>query len=158
MRARQALVRLYRPFGSTSKQQVLPAISIHVATNNHHQLQRRPARWLSSEAPPSSDLSKDASTAAPEMDLSKYNVRIEVKMPDMGEGGGKIIKWYKEPGDIVKREDVICDIETPDFSFGMETDDEHLAIMGEILVQAPSETIQDNEVICVLLHEEKKPK
>lgn len=92
------------------------------------------------------------------MDLSKYNVRIEVKMPDMGEGGGKIIKWYKEPGDIVKREDVICDIETPDFSFGMETDDEHLAIMGEILVQAPSETIQDNEVICVLLHEEKKPK
>ena len=50
------------------------------------------------------------------------------------------------------REDVLCDIETPDFVFGMETEDEHPAIMGEILVQAPSDDVKDEEIICYLLH------
>lgn len=75
-----------------------------------------------------------------------------MKMPDMGEGDGKILTWYKEEGDIVKRGDVLCDIETDDFTFGMETDDEQLGIMGSILVPAPSEKIPDGQVICILLH------
>lgn len=73
-------------------------------------------------------------------------------MPDMGEGGGKILRWYKQQGDVVLREDVLCDIETQDFVFGMETDDEHPAIMGEICFDAPSKTIEDEVVICYLMH------
>jgi hypothetical protein len=37
----------------------------------------------------------------------------------------------------------------------MEIDDEELAIMGKILVEAPSGPINANEVICVLLHQKK---
>jgi len=90
------------------------------------------------------------------LDRGKYTEEIKVRMPDMGEGEGKIVKWYKKEGDVVLRADVLCDIETPDFTFGMETDDEEMAVMGQILVDAPSEPIKDNEVICTLLHKEKK--
>ncbi|GKY92855.1 hypothetical protein MPSEU_000255100 [Mayamaea pseudoterrestris] len=94
----------------------------------------------------------------PEVDRSQFTVRIEVKMPDMGNGDGKVLKWYKEEGDLVKKDDVLCDIETPDFTFGMQTDDDCLAIMDEILIQAPSDKIKEDEVICTLLHEKPKKK
>jgi hypothetical protein len=97
---------------------------------------------------------EDLTAKDPEVDRSKYTEEIKVRMPDMGEGEGKILTWYKQEGDVVKRQDILCDIETPDFTFGMETDDEHLAIMGKILVPAPSEPIKDGEVICILLHED----
>ena len=85
-----------------------------------------------------------------EIDKSLFTEEIKIKMPDMGEG--KILTWYKEEGDIVHRGDVLCDIETADFTFGMETDDEQLGIMGSILVPAPSEMIKDEKTICILLH------
>lgn len=86
------------------------------------------------------------------IDKSEFTEEIKVKMPDLGKGNGKILMWYKNEGDMVKRGDVLCDIETDDFTFGMETDDEHLGIMHSIKVPAPSESIRDGEVICVLLH------
>ena len=73
-------------------------------------------------------------------------------MPDMGEGKGKILKWYKKEGDIIRRSDILCDIETPDFTFGVETTDEDVAIMGKILVDAPSEPVDDGEELCILWH------
>lgn len=108
----------------------------------------------------SSNQDKASSKAAPvpDIDASRYTVSVEVKMPAMGDGGGKILKWYKQKGDVVLREDVLCDIETDDFTFGMETDDEHPAIMGDILVDAPSGKVKDDEVLCILLHEEPKSK
>lgn len=102
------------------------------------------------------DLTVETDTNVDEdIDRSKYTKEVEVRMPDMGDGDGRILEWFKKEGDIVKREDVLCDIETPDFTFGMETDDENLAIMGKICVEAPSEPIRDEEVICILLHENK---
>ena len=47
------------------------------------------------------------------MDRSKFTHEIEIRMPDMGEGQGKIIKWYKQEGDLILRDDILCDIETP---------------------------------------------
>ncbi len=87
-----------------------------------------------------------------DIDKSLFTEEIKIKMPDMGEGEGKILEWYKEEGDVVKRGDVLCDIETADFTFGMETDDEQLGIMGSILVPAPSEMIPDGKTICIVLH------
>ena len=94
----------------------------------------------------------DKTQPRPKLDPADYPTKVPVRMPDMGEGGGKILQWYKQPGDVVLRDDVLCDIETVDFVFGMETDDEHPAIMGEILVEAPSKEIKDDEIICFLLH------
>jgi hypothetical protein len=94
----------------------------------------------------------DTTLPRPILDPEKYKHEIPVRMPDMGEGGGKILRWYKQEGDVILREDVLCDIETKDFVFGMETDDEHPAIMGQILVEAPSEELADNQIICYLMH------
>ena len=95
---------------------------------------------------------QDKTLPRPVLDPAKYQQKVPVRMPDMGEGNGKILKWYKKEGDVILREDILCDIETPDFVFGMETDDEHPAIMGEILVEAPSKEIEDDTIICYLLH------
>jgi hypothetical protein len=65
-----------------------------------------------------------------QVDPSLFTEEIKIRMPDMGEGIGRVVKWYKEEGDVVQREDVLCDIETPDFTFGMEIDDEELGIIG----------------------------
>jgi hypothetical protein len=65
-----------------------------------------------------------------QVDPSLFTEEIKIRMPEMGEGQGRVVKWYKEEGDIVQREDVLCDIETADFTFGMEIDDEELGIIG----------------------------
>lgn len=87
------------------------------------------------------------------LDRSRFTQQIPVKMPDMDAGGkSKVVQWYFSPGDVIQRGSVLCDIETPGFTFGMETDDEELAIMGETLVEL-NEPVPDNAVICMLYHE-----
>jgi pyruvate/2-oxoglutarate dehydrogenase complex dihydrolipoamide acyltransferase (E2) component len=89
-------------------------------------------------------------------------------MPDMtvgdsvaagGNKGNRILKWHKGEGDLVRYQDLLCDVETSDFSFGMECEDEYDQIVGKILVPAPSGPVPAGQVICTLLHEvkEKKP-
>ena len=41
----------------------------------------------------------------------------------------KIVEWYKQTGDIIKCNDIMCDIEMPDFTFGMVTEDEFASIL-----------------------------
>ena len=53
------------------------------------------------------------------VDPALYTEEIKVKMPDMGEGQGRILQWFKQEGDVVVRRDILCDIETDDFTFGM---------------------------------------
>lgn len=89
-------------------------------------------------------------------DRSKYTNEVIVRMPEIGEGEGKVLKWYKSEGEIVKYRDILCDIATPDFAYGMEIEDEELAIMGKIFVEAPSRLIKENEPLCVLLHQSDK--
>jgi hypothetical protein len=89
-----------------------------------------------------------------EGDRGSYTVPITVRMPDMGEEDNNMVEqWYKEPGDIIKRNDILCDIATPDFTFGMMTEDEHDAIMGEILVEAEQKA-DGGAPICVIYHPE----
>jgi hypothetical protein len=90
-----------------------------------------------------------------EGDRDTYTAEIVVRMPDMGEGNdNKVEEWYKKPGDVIKRNDILCDITTPDFTFGMVTEDEGDALMGEIHVQAGEMAI-DNAPICTIYHQAK---
>lgn len=89
------------------------------------------------------------------IDMSLFTESVEIRMPDMGEGEGKVLKWYKREGDIINRGDQLCDIETPDFTFGMDTDDEEITIMGEIIVPAGSDAVADDALICYVLHKEE---
>ena len=36
---------------------------------------------------------------------------VKIRMPEVG-GGGKILEWHKKKGDIVRQEDVLCEIDT----------------------------------------------
>lgn len=45
-----------------------------------------------------------------DIDKSIYTDEVKLKMPDM-DGDGKVLKWYKAEGDIIKRKDTLCDIE-----------------------------------------------
>lgn len=45
-------------------------------------------------------------------DRSKYTDEVKIRMPDIGDGKGKILRWFRNEGDIVRYEDVLCDIET----------------------------------------------
>jgi hypothetical protein len=88
-------------------------------------------------------------------DPTAYTVPIEIKMPDMSDDDDDdqniIEKWYKQPGDVIKRNDVLCDITTPAFTFGMVTDDEEDAVMGDIYV-AEGQAASDNAPICTIYH------
>lgn len=89
------------------------------------------------------------------LDRSRFTVEVAVKMPDMdNNSSSKVAQWYYKPGDIIQRGNVLCDIETPGFTFGMETDDEEVAILGQILVEA-GHPVPDHTVICILYHEAK---
>jgi hypothetical protein len=87
-------------------------------------------------------------------DPSQYTVPIVIQMPDMSDEDdihNTIEKWYKQPGDVIKRNDILCDIATPDFTFGMVTEDEEDAVMGEIHV--PEGTmVPDHTPICTIYH------
>lgn len=88
-------------------------------------------------------------------DRANFTVPITISMPDMNENSATtstIEKWYKEPGDIIKRNDILCDITTPDFTFGMVTEDEFDAIMGEHFV-LEGESAPDEAPICTIYHE-----
>ena len=95
------------------------------------------------------------------IDRSKFTNAIPIPMPDLGTSNGNspdryslVKEWFFQKGDIIQHEDVLCDIETPDFTFGMETDDEEITIMGEILVPA-GQPVPDGTVLCYTIHESK---
>lgn len=89
-------------------------------------------------------------------DKSKFTHEVKVEMPDIGDQeGGAIEKWYKQPGDIIHRDDVICDIRTESFTFGMVTDDDFDSVMGEILVEQESGTVNPGTVIFTTFSEDK---
>lgn len=76
-------------------------------------------------------------------------------MPGFDDVEGRIVKWYKDEGDVVLGDDVLCDVESDSCSFGMRTDDEHPALMGPILAPASdTEKVAKDTVICILLHKE----
>lgn len=111
------------------------------------------SRWFSDDST-SEEQQQDKvkKKTRPKPDPAIFVEEVKIYMPDVGAENGKIIKWYFNTGDLVKRNDVLCDIETPDFSFGMVTDDDCDAMMGEILVEADSDPVEVSSVICTVFH------
>ena len=50
--------------------------------------------------------------APPQVDHSLFTEEVKIRMPDMGEGDGKILCWYKQVGDLIRRDEPLCTIET----------------------------------------------
>ena len=90
---------------------------------------------------------------AESIDRSRFTKPILMKYPDIGGGNGKIKEWMKEEGDLVRAGDMLCDIETELFTFGMEIDDEGVGILKEKKVNE-GEEFEPGTTICVLMHED----
>ncbi len=95
-------------------------------------------------------------------DPSAYTVPYYVKVPDMKEDDENhhtIKKWYKKPGEVIKKNDTLFDFVTPSFlsSCALRLDDEQDAVMGEIYVQEGS-TAKENDLICTIYHLPEKGK
>ena len=73
--------------------------------------------------------------------------------PTMTEG--KLAKWLKDKGDMVKAGDVIAEIETDKATMEVEAVDE--GKLAEILVPAGTDGVKVNTPIAVLLGEDEKP-
>jgi biotin carboxyl carrier protein len=89
----------------------------------------------------------------------EYTQKVVIEMPDVGDihAKGKILKWYKQEGDIVRPDDTICDIETDLFTFGMDVEDENEGIMKEILVkEGDEESLKPGTPICTIMHKPMK--
>ena len=78
---------------------------------------------------------------------------IEILMPALSPTmtEGKLAKWLKKPGDIIKSGDVIAEIETDKATMEMEAVDE--GTLGHILVPEGTEKVSVNEPIAFLLLE-----
>jgi len=100
---------------------------------------------------------KESKSNQNNIDLTKYTKEIKVKIPELVENQTiKIVKWYKQPGDIIYPDDTICDIETELFTFGMDVDDECLGVMKEIILEEGRETNDSHTPLCIILHEDEK--
>ena len=92
---------------------------------------------------------------------SLFKVPVVIEMPpidddDDDENSTALLfveKWHKLPGDFLEKDDVICEIATPEFSFGIQIDDEEKGLMGEIHakegMRVPSHT-----PLCTIYHKE----
>ena len=98
---------------------------------------------------------KSHPASALKFERERYTVPVTIRMPDISDTNDNTIdEWFKKPGDVIRRDDVLCDISTPEFTFGMSVDDETDAIMGDILIQA-GEPVSDGTPICVVYHPEE---
>lgn len=77
------------------------------------------------------------------------NILMPALSPTMTEG--KIARWLKAEGDMVKAGDVIAEIETDKATMEVEAADE--GKLGKILVPAGTENVKVNDVIALLLGE-----
>src|SRR6478752_5401231 len=77
------------------------------------------------------------------------NVLMPALSPTMEKG--KLSKWLKKEGDVVKTGDVLAEIETDKATMELEAVDE--GTLGKIVVPAGTEKVQVNAPIAVLLGE-----
>ena len=81
---------------------------------------------------------------------------IEILMPALSPTmkEGKLAKWLKKEGDVVKSGDLIAEIETDKATMEMEAVDE--GILGKILVKGGTDAVAVNQPIAVLVEEGEK--
>ncbi|GAB9469476.1 hypothetical protein Gpo141_00006754 [Globisporangium polare] len=113
------------------------------------------ARWLSS----SSDSDSAASTAPSSAQESVLPTHIKFRMPDLDfehiSGGNAVVtlsKWHIGEGDEVKDGAQMCEIDTPDLNFVLESGDE--GYIAKIFVQEGASNVSPNQPLAVIVPEE----
>jgi Biotin-requiring enzyme len=88
------------------------------------------------------------------VDRSMFRHVIEITMPDLGDdvGPATVLQWHKQVGDIIEHGALLCEIETAQFSFTMEIDDDELGLLDEIYVPAGTSGISTGQRLAKILH------
>eukprot|EP00522_Entomoneis_paludosa_P016993 CAMPEP_0172463254 /NCGR_PEP_ID=MMETSP1065-20121228/46528_1 /TAXON_ID=265537 /ORGANISM="Amphiprora paludosa, Strain CCMP125" /LENGTH=210 /DNA_ID=CAMNT_0013219157 /DNA_START=15 /DNA_END=647 /DNA_ORIENTATION=+ len=103
---------------------------------------------------------KAARAKVGDIDPSQYTKEVKLLMPNMDDdgSGGKVVYWHKRQGDLVLRNDLLCDIEVKEFSFTMQNEDEFPSFMGEIFQPASDKILPHGEPLCAMMHKESNLK
>jgi len=109
---------------------------------------------LGGESNEDNNSNSDADTTT--IDPTLYTQPIIIEMPPMDDISDdashcSVEEWFFKEGDVVRTNDVLCDISTPDFVFGMQIDDEELGILKTIHVQ-PHIKVPDHTPLCTIYH------
>ena len=83
----------------------------------------------------------------------------EIIMPKMGDAmtEGKVVRWYKKAGDVVKKGEPVLEIETDKVNLDLEADQE--GTLGDVAAEA-GKMVEGSGVLATLLGpgEEGRPK
>ncbi|RHY00633.1 hypothetical protein DYB25_002622 [Aphanomyces astaci] len=63
--------------------------------------------------------------------------------------GSKLLRWFANEGDKIGPGKPICEVETPDLLFSLESEDE--GYLAKIFVPAKSDHVRPNEVLAVIV-------
>ncbi len=98
---------------------------------------------------------KEEKTEDTESSLYTNPIVVEMPQVDASDSGENFFveKWHKRPGDFLEKDDVLCEIATPDFVFGMQIDDEETGIMGEIHAEEGVK-VACHAPICTIYHKD----
>lgn len=124
--------------------------SRNLSTNNPTDVEKKkePEVTLTIQGDETSNKTESKETT----NIDDYNVEVKVEMPDLGETKGKILRWYKKEGDVIRRDETICDIQTDMFTFGMDIEDENEGILKEILIKEGEDYVKPGTAICTIMH------
>jgi pyruvate/2-oxoglutarate dehydrogenase complex dihydrolipoamide acyltransferase (E2) component len=90
----------------------------------------------------------------PMQSTDRFTEPQPIKMPtDLGQG--KVLKWYKREGDVIKYDDIILDIDTEDFSFGLTHDEEDEVLIHQIVAQV-DDVVKEGDVLCIVMRTKSK--
>ncbi|RHY26896.1 hypothetical protein DYB32_007185 [Aphanomyces invadans] len=84
---------------------------------------------------------------------SKLPEHIKIRMLDMDITqtieGSKLLRWFAKEGDKIGPGKPICEVDTPELLFSIESEDE--GYIAKIFVPAQSERVRPNEVLAVIV-------
>jgi len=88
--------------------------------------------------------------------IRSIKMPIQILMPSLSPTmeSGKLSKWLKSEGDLIKNGDIIAEIETDKATMEIESVDE--GVLNKILVSEGTEDVPVNEPIAILLEEGEK--
>ncbi|KAF0697236.1 Aste57867_12064 [Aphanomyces stellatus] len=89
---------------------------------------------------------------------SKLPEHIKIRMLDVdftqSVEGNKLLRWFAQEGSKISTDKPICEVDTPELTFSLESDDE--GYLAKIFVPENSEHVRPNQVLAVLVEKEEE--
>jgi len=76
---------------------------------------------------------------------------IKVVLPDDGHPFCDVVSWYPAIGDSIKTDDLLCEIETPDYSYDFEARDD--GYLAKVMIPGGAKGVEPGTILAYLAKE-----